>query len=39
MVPLQRDGGDMMEMSPLGAEGTRPGQGHMSSDKEDAIVT
>ena len=28
-----------MEKSLLGAEGTCPGEGHMTSDKEDTIVT
>jgi len=39
MLPLPRDSGDTMEKSLLGAEGTCPGEGHMTSDKEDTIVT
>lgn len=34
-----RDGGDTIEMPPMGVEGTHPGQGHISRDKEDPTAT
>lgn len=37
MVHLYKDGGYTMEMSPLSAKGTHPGQGYLTSDKEDTI--
>lgn len=39
MAPLQTGGGDTVKVFPLRAEGTRPGQGRMTSGKDNSVAS